>query len=491
MRRLDGKTAFSERAVHTFDEMVAAWKARFIFLARSRRFLDTECRLIRHGKGMIKPLMIEMFEDDPNAHTFATTFLHDRLFTTVDFEDYFPGQPRIVTNDEGTFANMWMGWDEKDGDLEPFMEFTNLLFRRSKMESERLLDIISWRVQHPCDHVPFAAILSGPEPDNAIWIRAIEAAFYPYCVRLSASHIRNPTRVWMRDISLAAMTGGDETIQQFAVRDALTSMIASPTDTRTLQYLQSNQRAFRNQYFCLISSGKAGDAHFPVGQTYYVVSTEKVPDEVYDRLNKFLNAGNGKRIMNFLLKRDLSNFRMPVEAPKTAASEILKAETMLPFERLAEEMLTSKINRVAMWVSESLDWANSILEKSASGKNVSQADVQRAEMIMASLPEVTIRPWYTAEEISLLFPSVQTYRVEKHLRPSCISKELRSGGLPYLIPTDNPKGFMRGGIHRHYFIVSDHEKWMDPISQEEFDREWKSFPTYRQYAEQVNSGKTG
>jgi hypothetical protein len=128
------------------------------------------------------------------------------------------------------------------------------------------------------------------------------------------------------------------------------------------------------------------------------------------------------------------------------------------------------------------------MEKAAKGVPVSLADKQRAEQIIATLPEITIRPWYTAEEISLMFPHVQTYRVEKHLRPGFISRELRSGGLPYLSPLDNPKGFQRGGMHKHYFIVAEHEKWLDPMTQEEFEREWAKFPNYRVYAEQINTG---
>jgi len=473
-----------------FNEMCEAWRGRLIYMAKSRRFIDMQTKMHRHGVGAAVPILVGMFPDADNVERLARGFLADRLFHSVETEDYFPGEGQIVERDGALFANTWAGWHAEDGDVEPFTDFLNALFRRSKVDGERLLSMVAFRARNPTTHVPFAAVLSGPEGDNTLALNALESAFSPYAAYVSPNHVRNAYRSWIRDASLVVVQTGDEMFQNWAARDAFTQIVTSPTDVKSSNFAATSQRHDRNQFFAIMNTSPGADAQVPSRSCYYLVSTEAVPEAVADKLRKFISEGGGRKIMAWLLKRDLTGFKMPNEAPETGASSIIRQEQLLPFERLAEDMLESPVNRVAVWVSESLAWANAMLEKQERGQIVGKQDVWRAEQVIATLPEITIRPWYTAEEISLMFPHVQTARVEKHLRPACVSKELRSGGLPYLSPTDSPKGFVRNGVHKHYFIVSEHERWLDPLTQEQFDAEWAKFPNYREYAEQINSRGT-
>lgn len=471
-----------------FEDMCAAWRERIVYLARGRRFIDKTTRRTRHGIRSIEPILVSMFPNEPHIERLARSFLQDRMFDTVEHEDYFPGEGFIVERGEARFANTWMGWGEKDGDIGPFRDFCASLFRRSRLDGERLLNMVAWRAQNPTEHIAYGAIVSGDDSDAALFLAALEAAFSPYTVRMGVVQLKNTHRTWMRDTSLVTIASANQAMQMRAFREALQQVISSPIENQNSNSQALAFKAHRNQFFCCISVASGVDIYVPVGSNFYIVSSERVPPELSSNLREFLDNGGGKIITKFLLDRDLSKFVMPHKAPETVASSIAYQEQMTPFERLAYEMRELPVNRVALWISEALEWANAVLDKAARGMLVSAADRARAEQVVATLPDVTIRPWYTAEEISLLFPHVPSSRNEKHLRAASVSKELRLAGLPYLIPTDNQKGFMRGGTYKHYFIVSDHEKWLEPLSQAQFDEEWPKFPNYRAYVEAFNAG---
>jgi len=52
-----------------------------------------------------------------------------------------------------------------------------------------------------------------------------------------------------------------------------------------------------------------------------------------------------------------------------------------------------------------------------------------------------------------------------------------------LAPDNGSAGFLHNGRLNNYFVVFDQEKWLKPISQEEFEKQMKAWPTYRKYVE--------
>ena len=54
-------------------------------------------------------------------------------------------------------------------------------------------------------------------------------------------------------------------------------------------------------------------------------------------------------------------------------------------------------------------------------------------------------------------------------------------GIEYLRCTDNFDGFHYKGQVRQFLIISETEKYRDPISQDEFNRMVDKFPTYAQW----------
>lgn len=481
------------------NEKYEAWKTRLVYMARGRRFMDMETGLGRHGNKAAAQVLADMYPDDPLSLWQAQNFLGQRLFHTVEYSEYFPGRGHIVEEGSVVYVNNWRGWNEKKGDVTPFTDMIERLFRSSPKDGKMLMDMLAWRMQNPEPHIGYGVVMSGYESDSSLFCAAIEAAVDPHFSRINNTVLRNPSRSWARDSSICVFVGGDEGLKYSHTREMLMQFIVSPIENRINGGSKNDGSALVpvvNRRFTLVTVPRGSETNVPVhADTYFVVQTEKVGEEISERLRKFLVAGHGKRIMHWLLKRDLSGFVMPRSAPRTMLANVIRSERMKPFERLGKEMLESPINRVAVWVSEALQWAQAVTDKAARDIRVSKSELGRARAIQESLPEVSIRPWYTAEEITLLFPDIEarygdgTKTAHATANPldsvNYISRDLRSSGLPLLMAQDSPLGFMVAGRYQYYFVVSDHDKWTEPLTQEQFDAAYRNCPNYRNYVAEL------
>jgi hypothetical protein len=129
-----------------------------------------------------------------------------------------------------------------------------------------------------------------------------------------------------------------------------------------------------------------------------------------------------------------------------------------------------------MWIKQALSWA-----QQAEVTN-NPVNYRYAQEIKDSLGSVQIRPWYTPEELALMFPAIvgqlHGQRKVKSSAAGQISKELRTAGIGYLRNSDDPRGFRWQGSIRQFLIVSDAEEWTHAISQQEFERLMGQFPKY-------------
>jgi len=154
-------------------------------------------------------------------------------------------------------------------------------------------------------------------------------------------------------------------------------------------------------------------------------------------------------------------------------------ENMTPVQRLAEDMRSASTNQVLMWIDSAMMWA-----ANAEMSN-SSAEASMAREIISTLSRIPIRPFYSPEELAMLFPMISTsmYGANKGGQSTTsgrISKELREGGVPYLECIDDPKGFKVKGQYRQYLVIADHDEWEKPLSQDEFDRMASQWPSYGQ-----------
>ena len=110
-----------------------------------------------------------------------------------------------------------------------------------------------------------------------------------------------------------------------------------------------------------------------------------------------------------------------------------------------------------------------------------------ARATLESVAHVQIRPFYTPEELALMFPAIveQTLgsKFDKTTPSGRISRELREAGVPYLQCADDPRGFRIKGAIRQYLVVADFADWSVPIRQADFERLMKGWPTYGQMSQ--------
>ena len=475
------------------EEIRVYLRERAVFIQRSKRWWDLE-----QGKPIasITNLYEEintMFPHITDAGQYLWMFHAARYAKMVDDRGYFPGEPTIVTIDGISYINTWTRWRVKEhteADIEPFLEMTKAMFRGSPQDSAWMLDLIAWHAQNPMEHIPYALVVSGSRLAGDMWAHAFYDAFSPYGVRFGVVHLRSMNRDWVRNASFGLMNGTTNALTNRLSREIMTQLIVSPearsiSDSRKVVTFGRNDVS---RMLIMITMPMGREAIVDSPGVYFIVPASDPAPELLDKYHKWLSSDNcGAYLMDWLLKRDVSHFSPPAEAPMTQYAYISRRDNMRPFQRLADDMMQSEDNYVARFISNSLEWAEAVINdpKPSSHRRI------HSRQIMEHFPDITVRPWYTVEEIMLMFPDIYMQYTEGMkwggLSPSFVSKELRIGGLPMLMPSDSPQGFLKGGVYNQYFIIHEKSLWVDPVSQERFDLLMKTWPTYREYVEQQSA----
>lgn len=409
----------------------------------------------------------------------------------IDGVDYFPGEGDFVKRDGETFLNAWRGWHSKDGDVTPFLKMTESLFGRGTEESRFILDLVAWHAQNPMRYIPFGVIMTGHSPSADAWLGAIVSAFGENGSYFIPSTV-NKYRTWMLRMSVGVCSLGSAGMQMATSRAALTGLVRSTRHHTPNGYATEE---VHNRALLFATSTVGMDAMLLEEGVYYPLQANMAePLELAD-FRAWYETGGAQIVMHHLLTRDVSDFILPATPPENHYTRVLMVENLQPYGRLAYEMMRSEINVVAQWISDSLEWAE---KASLSGLPTEQVI---AENILSTFPDMTVRPWYTADEILLMFPNVyrehatnkNNFGNSKRAQnlAGLVSSELRSAGLPILMPADGSPGFRMGGKVDNFFIVAEHDRWNVPISQERFDGEMKSFPTYREYVNQLQESTNG
>lgn len=151
-------------------------------------------------------------------------------------------------------------------------------------------------------------------------------------------------------------------------------------------------------------------------------------------------------------------------------------ESLSPIQRLAEDMQTADENVVVLWIKQALTWAQAA--------EVAQPhDAKLAREVLDSLSNIQVRPFYTPEELSLMFPSITgVLRANRRIDSTTsgeVSRQLRDAGIRYLECADNPKGFRWRGMMQQFLVVAPKEtRWRQSITQEQFEQFMRAFPKY-------------
>jgi hypothetical protein len=477
----------------TSPQVLQFLQSRLVYVRRSLRLVDsatgTPLTSFKNAVPWLREHCPVPCEDYEGA---VGEFIDAGYHHSVDDFRFFPGGPRLFTENDSDYINTWGGWNTEPGDIGPFLKLTERTFASAPKDAEWLLDLIAWHVQNPTAHIPFAGAIIGERLPADLWVSAIYEAFAPWSVRFGVVHLRSTNKAWMRNAVIGVMNGTGNGLEDRISGQVMCQIILSP-DARVINDAEKQRSFSRNEtshmlVLCTLPNGR--DKLLRNSDLFFTLPARPVDSQTVEAFHEWLQSGKARHLAHYLLHRDVSKFKPPAVAPMTQAARVAYREGLKPFVRLAHDMRESKENYIAHWISDALTWASDTILPTSSA---TKATKDYAQSIIRTFPEVTVRPWYTADEITLMFPDLFMQYPEikrwNGVSPNLVSNELRAGGLPMLSPESGETGFIHNGRLANYFVVHNQDEWVEPLSQGRFETLMKTWPTYRVYVEQQSAKK--
>ncbi len=410
------------------------------------------------------------------------THPHALRYDSITFE---PSKAEVIVDSNGRRnMNTWRGLTSEKGDIDLFMDLTRHVF--SEMEGDKYLPLklMAYRAQNPHIKVPLAILLVGEGGSGkSLWAKTIAHAFYPYCTFPSSTKISSEFNAWLEDCLVAVfdevepkhMEEGSEILKQWiSGKEVLSNekyKVERMVNTYNTIILTSNDRdvaVFAQDDRRMIVVGCPSEVKEP---------------EFYDEYGEWFDDCGPKRVMHFLLNWDLKGWKPPKKAPMTSEKYMAYVESLTPIQRVAEEMRTSKVSIIKLWHQAARAWAEEAIHQG----NIHE--MAQAKNTLIWLKHAEVRPWYTAEELTAMFPALTASLHGKGTRQGtsagAMSRQLRQAGVRYLRNSDDPRGFRHQGRIKQYLVVAEIDNWKESISQAEFDEQMESF------RKKVRSGLAG
>lgn len=395
-----------------------------------------------------------------------------------DYVEFAPesANPVLHTEAGGLALNMWTGWSPAPGDVTPFLELSSFLFRDLEEHADLPLHLLAYKAQNPGAKIPLALVLVGQQGcGKSLWAECARDAFAPYTAEVPNAALGMQFNGWTERTLLAVINEASaETLQRHA--PALRALISDKRVMLNEKFRVARQINSYTQYI-ITSNDRGAGAYSADDRRMVVVSCPRKRESAfYTRVAAWRHAGGGAALLDYLLGLDLQGWEPPQQAPLTAEKYMAYMESLSPVQRLAEEMQTADENVIVMWIQAALSWA-----QAAEINNNVQAS-RYAREIIDSLATIQVRPWYTPEELGLMFPSIVSQlhgaRGVKARVAGEISRELRTAGVGYLRCADDPRGFRWRGSIRQYLVVAEQDEWTEPLPQGEFERLMAQFPRF-------------
>lgn len=434
------------------------------------RFSALETSIVRTVKG--KPIeskakLAQLWLVHPGARRYAGTI-------------FDPGtQAREVVTERGILFNKWRGFTTEDGPIDEFLELTEYLFSQSEAGvMDTFLNVLAYKAQNPAYKIPLAFAFIGPQGcGKSLLARIVGKAYAPYNYSIPSKALKADFQPFLED-SLIVIIDEAQAVHVEGARDKLKNLISESKQELNKKHVSQVQITTYCQFILTSNDRRVGAFERDDRRHIVVDCPRKRDDSFYDRVAKWEKAGGPARLIGWLLRKDLAGWQPPKMAPMTAEKHMAYMEALRPIERLAEEMQSADYNVVAMWIDAAMAWAR-VAEV---GNNA--GDAAKAREITQVLGSAQIRPFYTPEELAMMFPAIvsQLHGNRKlEATPSGeISRQLRNNGIPYLKCTDNPQGFRWKGRVAQFLIIADQEQFRSGMTQVEFDALIPTFPTYAQ-----------
>jgi hypothetical protein len=400
-----------------------------------------------------------------------------------------PGEARVVAGETGRPAlNIWTGWEPVAGDVTPFLELNEHLFKNMPPEQRDIpLKLMAYKAQHPAEKIPLALVLLGPQGcGKTMWGEIMRDAFAPYGFSVNSNQLVSEFQGWLERSLVAVMdeAKGEDMFRGADKLKTLISDIRQPMNEKFRPVRQVNSYTL----YILTSNSRSVGSFTADDRRMIVVDCPKplAPEFYHERVKPWWRAGGPKALLHYLLSYDLKGWTPPARAPMTPEKYLAFTEGLTTIQTLAEEMKNADDQCVVRWLDQAYAWADGAINSN------SPYLVAQARAISTAIGSWQIRPWYEARELALMFPalteSLLGAKYDRTTPPGKISRELREAGVPYLVNKDDPRGFLWQGMVRQYLIVFDFEEWAPPMTQVEFERFMKESPTYGQIKQHRRRG---
>jgi hypothetical protein len=393
-----------------------------------------------------------------------------------------------VETEGGAVLNTWAGFEREPGDVKPFLELTDFLFSDLPPEHRALaFDVLTYKFQNPSEKVPLALVLLGPQGcGKTMWASIIRDAVKPYGYELPSSALVSEFNGYV-ERSIIAVINEAQAAHVKSGYEILRQRISEDTD-----FLNEKFRVPRQvpsyTFYILTSNDRAVGSYDNDDRRMFVVSCPHPREKAfYDKIGAWWKAGGPAKLMDYMLSRDLKGWKPPARAPLTQEKQMAYLENLTLTQRIAEDMRTATEHTVVLWINQAMEWASTAEVSNDPGQ------ARYAREIQQSLAHIQIKPWYTPEELALMFPAIvgQLYSSKRYTAtgPGEISRQLRNAGVPILPAKDNPRGFLWRGRWSQYLVVAQMDEWASPLSQADFERYMGNWPTYSQYIEMLDTRK--
>lgn len=388
-----------------------------------------------------------------------------------------PNEGEVCVSEQGTPAlNLWRDTPGIPGPVEPFLDLTSYLFQ-SLPDPALPLNLLAYKAQHPEIKVPLALVLVGQQGGGkTLWGEIVMEAFKPYGYAVAPSQLSSEFQGWIERglIALVNEAHGEDMLKAAETLKSLISDLRRPMNEKFRPVRQVNSYTT----YIITSNRRAVGAYNADDRRMIVVDCPPKRDlAYYDAIGEWKQKNGPQHVMHWLRNYDLKGWRPPQAAPLTAEKYLAYVESLTPVARLAEDMRTATQSTILLWLDSAIAWAR----QAEVSNNPAQGDMGRA--IIGNIQQTQVRPWYTPEELALMFPTIalESMGVKLNQTPAGrISRQLREAGIPYLVCSDRPEGFEWQGRLRQFLVVADFDEWRRPLSQAQFEHAMRGWPTYGQ-----------
>lgn len=421
------------------------------------------------------------------AKKVSIAWLDSPLAQRYNSVKFSPGtdQREVELPNGGIALNLFTGLDAIEGEVEPFFELHDwLLSTTDEFDKDLLWKIICYKIQNLAARIDLGIMFIGAQGSGKSMFSNIVAEMVaPYNKVMSSKELGADFNGWIEKTLIVSMVEA----QAYQLKRNLNVLKTLITDKRQpMNEKFRKPRDVDSHAFFLFSSNERSAAAFADDDRRMIIIGCPGPhpdgDEFYSRISAWHHDNGPKHLLHYFQHYDLEGWTPPNSAPQTREKRMAYLASLTPIQQLAHTIRDATDNVVLNWVSSALDWAFNDPD-----------DTALAAQIADTLTRIQIRPFYTPEELVLLFPQISSTLRNAKVRGATavndLSREFLQAGIAYLKCADNLDGFMWKGMIRQYFIVSNQDEFEKPISQKDFEDYMARFPTYRERKEILKEKK--